>query len=126
MLVNHYNDAMYNFMFSLLLFAPPAGGEAPNPMIQFIPFILIAVVFYLFLIRPQQKKQKEREKVLESLKRGDKVVTIGGMHGTVAGIDSEKKTVLVQVADNLKIKFDRSAIATTEKQETGEKLTSKD
>ena len=94
--------------------------------IQFVPLILIFVVFYLFLIRPQQKKQKEREKVLESLKRGDKVVTIGGMHGTVAGIDSEKKTVLVQVGENLKIKFDRSAIASTEKQEAGEKLTSKD
>jgi preprotein translocase subunit YajC len=94
--------------------------------IQLVPLALIFVVFYLFLIRPQQKKQKEREKVLDSLKRGDRVITIGGVHGTVAGIDSEKKTVLVQVADNLKIKFDRSAIATTEKQEAGEKLTSKD
>ncbi len=117
---------MYNFIFSLLLFAPPAGGESPNLFVQLVPLLLIFVVFYFFLIRPQQKKQKEREKVLESLRRGDKVVTIGGMHGTVAGIDSEKKTVLVQVADNLKIKFDRSAIATTEKQEAGEKLTSKD
>ena len=117
---------MYNFISALLLFAPPAGGEAPNMFIQFVPLILIFLVFYLFLIRPQQKKQKEREKVLESLKRGDKVVTIGGMHGTVAGIDSEKKTVLVQVADNLKLKFDRAAIATTEKQDAGEKLTSKE
>ncbi len=94
--------------------------------LQLLPLVLIFVVFYLFLIRPQQKKQKEREKVLESLKRGDRVITIGGMHGTVAGIDTEKKTVLVQIADNVKIKFDRSAIATTEKQEAGEKLTSKD
>ena len=117
---------MYNFISSLFLFAPPSGGETPNMFIQFVPLILIFVVFYLFLIRPQQKKQKEREKVLESLKRGDKVVTIGGMHGTVAGIDFEKKTVLVQVGENLKIKFDRSAIASTEKQEAGEKLTSKD
>lgn len=117
---------MNNLIFSLILAGAPPGGEAPNMFIQFVPLILIFVVFYLFLIRPQQKKQKEREKVLESLKRGDKVVTIGGMHGTVAGIDSEKKTVLVQVGENLKIKFDRSAIASTEKQEAGEKLTSKD
>ncbi|PWW82977.1 MULTISPECIES: preprotein translocase subunit YajC [Prosthecochloris] len=117
---------MHTFISSLLLFAPPSGGETPNMFVQLIPLALIFVVFYLFLIRPQQKKQKEREKVLESLKRGDRVITIGGVHGTVAGIDSEKKTVLVQVADNLKIKFDRSAIATTEKQEAGEKLTSKD
>ena len=117
---------MHTFISSLLLFAPPSGGETPNMFVQLIPLALIFVVFYLFLIRPQQKKQKERAKVLESLKRGDRVITIGGVHGTVAGIDSEKKTVLVQVADNLKIKFDRSAIATTEKQEAGEKLTSKD
>ncbi|WP_294344734.1 preprotein translocase subunit YajC [Prosthecochloris sp.] len=117
---------MHTFISSFLLFAPPSGGETPNMFIQLVPLALIFVVFYLFLIRPQQKKQKEREKVLDSLKRGDRVITIGGVHGTVAGIDSEKKTVLVQVADNLKIKFDRSAIATTEKQEAGEKLTSKD
>ncbi len=117
---------MYHFISALFLFAPPSGGQTPNMFVQLVPLLLIFVVFYFFLIRPQQKKQKEREKVLESLKRGDKVVTIGGMHGTVAGIDSEKKTVLVQVSDNLKIKFDRSAIATTEKQEAGEKLTSKE
>ncbi len=117
---------MYTLISALFLFAPPSGGQTPNMFVQLVPLILIFVVFYFFLIRPQQKKQKEREKILESLKRGDRVVTIGGMHGTVAGIDTEKKTVLVQVGDNLKITFDRSAIATTEKQEAGEKLTSKE
>jgi len=63
---------------------------------------------------------------VDDIKRGDKIVTIGGIHGTVAGIDTEKKTVLVQVADNLKIKFERSAIANTEKQETGDKLAPKE
>ncbi|MBF0585894.1 preprotein translocase subunit YajC [Prosthecochloris sp. N3] len=117
---------MTDLIASLLLFAPPAGGEAPNPFVQLVPLVLIFVVFYFFLIRPQQKKQKEREKVLESLKRGDRITTIGGMHGTVAGIDSEKKTVLVQVADNVKITFDRSAVANIDKQESGEKLSTKD
>jgi len=118
---------MYNTISSLLLFAPQnPGGAAPNPFIQLVPLLLIFVVFYFFLIRPQQKKQKEREKVLESLKRGDKIITIGGLHGTVAGLDAEKKTVLVQLGDNLKVTFDRSAIASTEKQESGEKLTAKD
>ncbi|MDT9545804.1 MAG: preprotein translocase subunit YajC [Chlorobium sp.] len=116
---------MHEFISALLLFAPPAtGGPAPNPIIQLVPLVLIFVVFYFFMIRPQQKKQKDREKVLESLKRGDRIVTIGGMHGTVAGIDTEKKTVLVQVADNTKIKFDRSAVANIDKQESGNKLTS--
>ncbi|MEI8031745.1 MAG: preprotein translocase subunit YajC [Chlorobiaceae bacterium] len=118
---------MLNSIMSLLLFAPPAaGGQAPNQLVTFLPMILIFVVFYFFMIRPQQKKQKEREKVLDSLKRGDRVVTIGGVHGTVAGIDTEKKTVLVQVSDNTKITFDRTAVANIDKQESGDKLSTKD
>ncbi|ACF13607.1 preprotein translocase, YajC subunit [Chloroherpeton thalassium ATCC 35110] len=108
--------------FAFLLFAPPSGGEQTNPFVQLIPLALIFVVFYFFLIRPQQKKQKERESLLETIKKGDRVVTIGGIHGTVAGIDSDKKTVLVQVSDTVKLKFDKSAISSIEKTETGEKL----
>jgi len=118
---------MYDTILALMLFAPPTtGGPAPNPFIQLVPLVLIFVVFYFFMIRPQQKKQKEKEQLLDSIKRGDRIVTIGGIHGTVAGIETEKKTVLVQVADNVKIKFERSAIANIEKQETGDKLASKD
>ena len=118
---------MQNTLLSLLLFAPPVAGQAaPNPLIQIVPLVLIFIVFYFFMIRPQQKKQKDREKVLDSLNRGDKVVTIGGVHGTVAGIDTEKKTVLVQVNDSTKITFDRTAVANIEKQETGDKLTTKE
>ena len=118
---------MPNTLLSLLLFAPPVAGQAaPNPLVQIVPLVLIFIVFYFFMIRPQQKKQKDREKVLDSLKRGDKIITIGGLHGTVAGIDTEKKTVLVQVNDSTKITFDRTAIANIEKQETGDKLTTKE
>jgi preprotein translocase subunit YajC len=118
---------MHNTLLSLFLFAPPVAGQAaPNPLIQIVPLVLIFIVFYFFMIRPQQKKQKDREKVLDSLKRGDKVVTIGGIHGTVAGIDTEKKTVLVQVSDTTKLKFDRTAVANIEKQETSDKLTTKE
>jgi preprotein translocase subunit YajC len=119
---------MHDSILALLLFAPQTGGgaPAPNPFIQLVPLVLIFIVFYFFMIRPQQKKQKDREKLLDNVKRGDRVVTIGGMHGTVAGIDSEKKTVLVQVADTVKIKFERSAIANIEKQETGDKLAAKE
>jgi len=117
---------MHNTMLSLFLFAPPAGGPTPNPFLQIVPMVLIFVVFYFFMIRPQQKKQKEKEKVLDSLKRGDKVVTIGGIHGTVAGIDSDKKTVLVQVSETTKIKFDRTAVANIEQQDSGDKLTTRE
>jgi len=113
---------LVNFLNFLFLLTPPSDGGDQNPFIQLIPLVLIFVIFYFFLIRPQQKKQKDREKVLESVKKGDKVVTIGGIHGTVAGIDTEKKTVLVQVTDSLKLKFEKSAISTVEKSEAGEKL----
>lgn len=117
---------MHAIITALMLFAPPTGGQQPNPFVQIVPLVLIFIVFYFFMIRPQQKKQKERESLLDNIKRGDKVVTIGGMHGTVAGIESDKKTVLVQVADNVKLKFERSAIANIEKQETGDKLAAKE
>jgi preprotein translocase subunit YajC len=61
------------------------------------------------IIRPQQKRAKERQKLIDSMKKGDKVITSGGMYGTVAGLD--EKTVLVEIADKIKVKLDRSAIA---------------
>ena len=72
-------------------------------------FALIIGIFYFMILRPQQKRQKERQKLLEALKKGDKVITAGGMYGTIAGMD--EKTVLVQVADNVKMKYERSSIA---------------
>ena len=69
---------------------------------QFIPLILIFVIFYFFLIRPQQKKVKEHKKMVESLKRGDKIITSGGIVGTVErGIDNEK--VEVSIAENVNV-----------------------
>lgn len=89
---------------------PPAGGNAGGGMMStLIMFALIIFIFYFLILRPQQKRQKERQKLLDSVKKGDKIVTAGGLHGTVAGID--EKTVLIQVADNVKMKFDRSAVA---------------
>jgi len=74
---------------------------------QFIPLILIFVIFYFFLIRPQQKKAKEHKTMVENLKRGDKVVTSGGIVGTVDRIiDNEK--VEIEIADNVKVEVVRS------------------
>jgi preprotein translocase subunit YajC len=88
----------------------PQGGNGGGGMFStVIMFSLIILIFYFLILRPQQKRQKERAKLLESLQKGDKVVTIGGMHGTVIGI--EEKTVLVQVAENVKLKFERSAVS---------------
>ena len=75
---------------------------------QFIPLILIFVIFYFFLIRPQQRKAKEHKKMVEELKRGDKVLTTGGIIGTIERIiDNEK--VEVEIADNIKVEVLRSS-----------------
>ena len=71
---------------------------------QFIPLILIFVIFYFFLIRPQQKKVKEHKAMVESLKRGDKVITSGGITGTIERVvDNEK--VEVEIAENVKVEI---------------------
>ena len=77
-----------------------------------LPFLLIIVIFYLFLIRPQNKKQKETQKMLDALKKGDKVITIGGIHGTVSYV--KENTVIVKVDDDCKLEFNRTAISSVE------------
>ncbi len=74
----------------------------------FVPLILLFVIFYFLLIRPQQKQQKNRKEMLSSLKKGDRVVTIGGMHGVIKEID--ETIISLRVADNLNLKFSRAAI----------------
>ena len=74
---------------------------------QFIPLILIFVIFYFFLIRPQQKKVKEHKAMVEALKRGDKVVTSGGITGTVERIIDNDK-IEVEIAENVKVEIVRS------------------
>lgn len=89
----------------------PAG--AGGMLVTMLPFLLIIVIFYFFMIRPQNKKQKETEKMLNALKKGDKVVTIGGIHGVVSSV--KDKTIIIKVDDNAKIEFTRSAISGVEK-----------
>jgi preprotein translocase subunit YajC len=90
--------------------AQPNQGECPGLMSNIILFGSIILIFYFMIIRPQQKRAKERQKLIESMKKGDKVITSGGMYGTIAGLD--EKTVLLEIADKIKVKLDRSAIAT--------------
>lgn len=92
-----------------LLMAQPAGGGSQNPIAAFLPIILIVVIFYFLLIRPQQKRSKQHRAMLDALKTGDQVVTIGGIRGTVAAVDQD--TVVVRVADNVKLTLNRSAVA---------------
>jgi len=94
---------------TIMAFMAPSGGDGGGGMAStLVMFALIIGIFYFMILRPQQKRQKERQKLLDALKKGDKVVTAGGMYGTIAGID--EKTVLIQVADNVKMKFERSSV----------------
>lgn len=97
-------------MESIFLMAPPADGGGGSGLIStIIMFGAIFLIFYFMIIRPQQRRAKEREKMLSNIEKGDKVVTSGGLHGIIAGLD--EKTVLLQVSENVKLKFERSAIA---------------
>ncbi len=87
----------------------PDGGGGGSLVSTIIMFGAIFLIFYFMIIRPQQKRSKEREKMLSNIEKGDKIITSGGIHGTIAGID--EKTVLIQVGDNIKMKFERSAVA---------------
>ena len=89
--------------------SPPGGtGGSGAVVTQLLFFAAIFAVFYFLLIRPQQKQKRERERMLTALKKGDRVVTTSGLHGTVAGLDDQK--VVLRVADQVRLEFDRAAI----------------
>ena len=86
-----------------------AGGDMMAMINALWPFILMGGIFYFMLWRPQKKEQQKRQNMLESLKKGDKIITIGGVYGTITNI-SEKK-VTVEIAENVEVNFVRSAIS---------------
>jgi len=98
-------------VYQLIFAMAPQGGEGGGGLVStLIMFGAIFLIFYFMIIRPQQKRAKEKEKMLSNLEKGDKVVTNGGIHGVIAGL--EDKTALLMISENTKIKIDRSAIVT--------------
>ena len=90
------------------------GGMGPG-FLQFVPIILVFAIFYFLLIAPMRKRQKALQNLVENLKKGDRIVTNGGLHGTVVGV--EEKAVIVKVAENVKVKISKSAVAGLAEQE---------
>jgi preprotein translocase subunit YajC len=86
----------------------PDGGGAGSITAQLLFFAAIFAIFYFLLVRPQQKQRKEREAMLAAVKKGDRVVTTSGLHGTVVALT--ENTVTLKVADQVKLDFDRAAI----------------
>ena len=101
---------MLNTIVGLFAMAPGSQGGGTGSLIStLVMFGAVILIMYFLMIRPQQKRQKEHQKMLDSIKKGDKVITTAGMHGTVVDIDGN--SFVIQVADNVKITFDKQAIA---------------
>ncbi len=109
-------------MGSLALMAPPPGQGQANPWMQLVPLVVIFVIFYFLLIRPARNKQKVVQKMLDLLRNGDKVVTSGGLMGTVVGLD--KSVVQLRVADKVKVDVTKSSIVGLQDQETSSRTES--
>ena len=94
-------------MLNIILMMQPEGQDA-NPLMSFLPLLLIVVVFYFFMIRPQMKRQKETRKFREGLTKGDKVVTTGGIYGKIVTI--HETTISLEIAKEIVIKVDKNGI----------------
>jgi preprotein translocase subunit YajC len=109
----------------------PAGGaegaaSGAGGLMTFFPFVAIIAIFYFLIIRPQNKKQKDTQRMLSALKKGDKIVTIGGIHGVIQNV--KESSVIVKVDESTKLEFSRSAISGVEsaaKDENTEKIEDK-
>lgn len=89
--------------------------QAANPLLAtpIIPYLIIFLIFYFLLLKPQKDKQQNQKKMVENLQRNDKVITAGGLHGVITHV--KEKTVMMKVADNVKIEMDKEAISTVVK-----------
>jgi preprotein translocase subunit YajC len=102
---------MNSILPNIVLMQAAAGGNSTMQMLStLVTFGLVFVIFYFLIIRPQNKKQKAAQKMIEAVKKGDKIVTIGGVHGIVFAV--KETTVIVKVDDETRIEFSKSAVAT--------------
>jgi len=107
-LLNNKKKYKMNLMNTIFLMSPPGGQSDPLP--TFLMMGAIILVFWLFMIRPQAKKAKEQKKYIENMQKGDKVVTIAGIHGTINKINDDG-TIQLEISPGSYIKIERSAIS---------------
>ena len=99
---------MTNLAYVYLMGQPAGAAGQSNPLLTFLPLILVFVVFYFFMIRPQMKKQKDMNNYRSSLKKGDKIVTTGGIYGRI--IEVKDNFVTIDVGGDVRLKVDKSAL----------------
>lgn len=109
---------MYNLAYAMGQPPTQAGTPAGNPILNFIPIILIFVIFYFMLIRPQQKRQSQHAKMIANLKKNDEVVTTGGIYGTIVGIKDD--SFILRVDENVKIEVQKNCVGYLKKSHSGE------
>ena len=84
-------------------------SSAASPLIQFLPLVLIFIIFYFLLIRPQKQKEKEHQKMLTGIDKNDAVVTLSGIHGTVVSV--KEKTLILRIDENVKMEIEKNSVA---------------
>lgn len=84
-------------------------SSAASPLFQFLPLVLIFVIFYFLLIRPQKQKEKEHQKMLAGIDKNDEVVTLGGIHGTIVNV--KEKTLILRIDENVKMEIEKNSVA---------------
>ena len=96
---------------ALILMGQPPGGGQGGGILTFLPFIFILAILYFLLIRPQARKQKEKQRMLQNLRKGDRILTIGGVYGTIEGIRDKDETITVKIADTVKVQMTKSSVS---------------
>jgi len=104
---------MYQFLPLLQAAAKGAAGKGGSSM-TLIFILLIILIFYFFMIRPQQKKQKEVEKFRNGLQKGDKIITVGGIHGKI--VEVKENTFIIEVANDIRLEIEKTAVAIDDQQ----------
>jgi preprotein translocase subunit YajC len=89
------------------------GQQAANPILNLLPLVLVFLVFYFLLIKPQKDRQQEHKRILQNLKKNDEVVTAGGLHGTVVNV--KDTTVILRVDENVRVEVEKDYITTVKK-----------
>ena len=111
---------MEYFNLALLMGAPAGGSSSAGSMTtSLVTFALVIGIFYFLIIRPQNKKQKDTQNMISAMKKGDKIVTIGGIRGTVQSVKDD--TAIIKVDDNTKLEMNKSAVATVLNAEAAKK-----
>ena len=106
---------MFDLISTAYAMGGGTGGDQPNPIASLLPFVLMFLVLYLLILRPQMKKQRNQQRMIDELEKNDEIVTSGGIHGTILNIKDD--ILVVKIADNVKIEVSRAAVSRVKNRE---------